>query len=343
MAYTSNPQLDQVYLLAAIWAERFTHCGSGFYVCLFIMGMLILTKPPPVNSPRERTSTASRVFFGALWLMFLTATFHIIVQMYRLIRAYGFILSEDATPIGYFHKSPLGWDAISNPILMGFQIWVGDALAIYRCYIIWGHNFWVIVVPVLLAARGRVNLTLYSWFPKPWTPYEKLIGVINAGYPLAFAQNVLTTSLIAWKIWRQHCASQQSGLKAANNISLIQVIRIIVESAMVYTLQVFILNFVFQSITVPAAGIVFVLIAIRVHVAKSESSEQYSSLVSHSPLALRRRPCVRFGTHRTARRTLRLPATIRPFQFLTQRKPTNGLFIQPEVGPGESEPKTGAA
>jgi hypothetical protein len=81
---------------------------------------------------------------------------------------------------------------------------------------------------------------------------------------LAFAQNVLTTSLIAWKIWRQHCASQQSGLKAANNISLIQVIRIIVESAMVYTLQVFILNvlyfvghplqFVFQSITVPAAG-----------------------------------------------------------------------------------------
>jgi hypothetical protein len=79
--------------------------------------------------------------------MFLTATFHIsqfvsscdtcaeltvpsVVQMYRLIRAYGFILSEDATPIGYFHKSPLGWDAISNPILMGFQIWVGDALAV---------------------------------------------------------------------------------------------------------------------------------------------------------------------------------------------------------------------
>ncbi|TEB25108.1 hypothetical protein FA13DRAFT_1738740 [Coprinellus micaceus] len=313
MAYTSNPQLDQVYLLAAIWAESnpraFHSCGSGFYVCLFIMGMLILTKPPPVNSPRERTSTASR--------------------MYRLIRAYGFILSEDATPIGYFHKSPLGWDAISNPILMGFQIWVGDALAIYRCYIIWGHNFWVIVVPVLLAAAAvGVNLTLYSWFPKPWTPYEKLIGVINAGYPLAFAQNVLTTSLIAWKIWRQHCASQQSGLKAANNISLIQVIRIIVESAMVYTLQVFILNvlFVFQSITVPAAGIVFVLIAIRVHVAKSESR--------NNTVALTKTLC--FVSNPSYGQTDSSASS-------GQSTPTNGLFIQPEVGPGESEPKTGAA
>ncbi|TEB30963.1 hypothetical protein FA13DRAFT_1630145 [Coprinellus micaceus] len=263
--------------------------------------------------------------------------------MYRLIRAYGFILSEDATPIGYFHKSPLGWDAISNPILMGFQIWVGDALAIYRCYIIWGHNFWVIVVPVLLAAAAvGVNLTLYSWFPKPWTPYEKLIGVINAGYPLAFAQNVLTTSLIAWKIWRQHCASQQSGLKAANNISLIQVIRIIVESAMVYTLQVFILNVLYFVGHPLQFASVFVLIAIRVHVAKSESRNNTvaSSLI---PPWLSDEDPVFVSNPSYGQTDSSASSDNRPFQFLTQRKPTNGLFIQPEVGPGESEPKTGAA
>ncbi|KAJ3536947.1 hypothetical protein NMY22_g5805 [Coprinellus aureogranulatus] len=280
MAYEPNPRLDQVYILAAIWAETLVY---GFYVCLFILGMHVLTKPSPTaNSPRERTSVSSKIFFGALWLMFLNASFHIswscsnsptpypdsecsVVQMYRLIRGYGFILSSDGTPIGYISQVPLQWDGIINPILIGMQIWFGDALAIYRCYIIWGHNLWVVAVPILLAlAAMGVNLTLYSWFPKPWTSYHNMVPVINAGYPLAFTQNVLTTGLIAWKIWKQHRMSKKSGLKAAHRVSLLQVIRIIVESAMIYTFQVLSLvilyflghplQFVFQSLTVPTTG-----------------------------------------------------------------------------------------
>lgn len=127
-----------------------------------------------------------------------------------------------------------------------------------------------------------------------------MISLLDAIFPLALAQNVLTTGLIAFKIWLQHKASSVSGVVGGGSrLSLMHVLVIIIESAMIYTLQLLVLiilyfkpsnvQFVIQSAIVPSigqydqwqshdwflvsfiSGIVFVLMAVRVHIAKSQS------------------------------------------------------------------------
>jgi hypothetical protein len=60
-------------------------------------------------------------------------------------------------------------------------------------------------------------------------------------YPLHLAQNLLTTGLIAYKIWEQHRNSARSGVRAYSGITLIHIFRIVIESAMIYTLQLLVL------------------------------------------------------------------------------------------------------
>ena len=83
-------------------------------------------------------------------------------------------------------------------------------------------------------------------------------------YPGHLSQNVLTTGLIAYKIWKQHILSKKSGVRSISNITLLSVARLVVESAMVYTVQLFILIILFflqdnfqiivQSAVVPSVG-----------------------------------------------------------------------------------------
>lgn len=118
-------------------------------------------------------------------------------------------------------------------------------------------------------------------------------------YPSVFAQNVITTGLIAFKIWSQHRSSASNGvIDASSRLSLIRILRIIVESAAIYTVQLLILlilyplqsaaQFIVQSAIIPSIGktansfplylsnlvskgIVFVLIAVRVHFTSSRT------------------------------------------------------------------------
>jgi hypothetical protein len=88
-----------------------------------------------------------------------------------------------------------------------------------------------------------------------------LVHWMDTIYALAFVQNTMTTGLIAYRIWQQDRRSQ--GL-VPSSLSLIVLIRIIVESALVYVLNVLILiilyalnsngQFVAQEAIVPVCG-----------------------------------------------------------------------------------------
>lgn len=82
-----------------------------------------------------------------------------------------------------------------------------------------------------------------------------------------FAQNVLTTGLIIYKIVKQHRASRAAGLvvvSTSNSMSLLSVAKIIVESALPYTLTLLMvivlsflghpLLFVARSALIPCIG-----------------------------------------------------------------------------------------
>lgn len=84
-------------------------------------------------------------------------------------------------------------------------------------------------------------------------------------YPLAFAQNVMTTSLIILKILLQHRVSKKTGtVDVGSKLSLMRVVRIVIESAAIYTVQILVLvivssrrdnfQYVVQSAVTPSIG-----------------------------------------------------------------------------------------
>lgn len=104
------------------------------------------------------------------------------------------------------------------------------------------------------------------WYTHPEViPFEKAAPWFLALYPLVFAQNVLTTGLLSYKIWAQHRHSLAHGvIHSADSRTLGYVARIMIESAMFYTLQLLIIivlisidhpaTFLFTSCMVPSIG-----------------------------------------------------------------------------------------
>lgn len=104
------------------------------------------------------------------------------------------------------------------------------------------------------------------WFENPlrFSPHSEIMS-LNAIYPLSLAQNVMTTGLITLKIWNQHRNSAASGvIDRSSRLSLLKIVRIIIESAMIYTGQLFVLvilyfanntfQYVVQNAIVPSLG-----------------------------------------------------------------------------------------
>ncbi|KAF5327271.1 hypothetical protein D9619_004245 [Psilocybe cf. subviscida] len=187
------------------------------------------------------------------------------------------------------------WEFLGLNILLCIQTWLGDGLVIYRCYFVWDGNLWLIAVPVyLLLGSIGINLYVLYWFRHPFiiapAPGIRLLRSI---YPLAFVQNFMTTSLIVIKIFLQHRASKKAGIvDVGSKLNLIQVIRIVIESAGIYTIQILVLNilffrgdnfqFVVQSAIIPSIGITFVLLTVRI-----EASRNHVHTTTKSDLGIR--------------------------------------------------------
>jgi len=262
----------EVAHIVSIWTEVLLY---GVYTCLFLeAGYFMLRK-------RRENITSARVFLITTILMYMVSTAHVCLGLYRMLRAYVWKVQP---PAWYFMDFGI-WETIAHNTMLLVMTWLGDGLVIYRCWVVWNYNYWVIIFPViLLMFQIASNLLLLVWFTHPnltsFTTIQPWMGTV---YPSVFGQNVITTGLIAFKIWSQHRSSAANGvIDASTGLSLIRILRIIVESAAIYTVQLLILlilyplqsaaQFIVQSAIIPSIGIVFVLIAVRVHFTTSRAA-----------------------------------------------------------------------
>ncbi|KAG2011877.1 hypothetical protein CC2G_011943 [Coprinopsis cinerea AmutBmut pab1-1] len=213
--------------------------------------------------------------------MFILITFHICLNIYSMIHAFAYTLSPFSA-VSHF-RDLTNWDSYAFPVVLALLTWIGDILVIFRCFLIWDSNCYVIALPSLLLLGSIVSASVnLHWFRNVESiPFEIVQGFLNATFPLNLAQNLLTTGLIIYKIWDQHRASRRAGIISSSGLSLLDVVRIIIESALIYTTQMLLLTILFaiahpahiivQHALVPSMGIVFVLISVRTHVARSQT------------------------------------------------------------------------
>lgn len=260
--------------ILSVWLETLLY---GMYASLFFETVFIIVK-------KNKTNTGpSKIFFGAIILMFLTATAHIAVNLHRVLQAYVYQV-DTIGPLAYF--GDLGrWDNILQDSLNAFMTWVGDGLVIYRCYIVWQEKLPIVIVPITMVLMSIIanSIALYRFAHLGQVTIfsASLVHWMNTIYALAFVQNTLTTGLIAYRIYAQDRLSK--GLVASSQVGLVELIRIMVESAGVYVLNVLILiilyavnsngQYIAQDAIVPVCGIVFTLITVRLAMATSPTMQ----------------------------------------------------------------------
>ncbi|KAG1857092.1 hypothetical protein F4604DRAFT_2039626, partial [Suillus subluteus] len=161
----------------------------GVYCVLFITSVVILIK---------RYRVSNRVIWVANCLLFMTSTAHFALAFNHFYTAL-----EYAPFSGFTNETPA---LIGANLLSSVADLVGDLLLIYRCWLVWGKNFYVIVLPLLTALGGfgcilPIPSLLLSIDPTSPVPPTEIVPLTIAGYALPLCTNIIVTGLIAGRLW----------------------------------------------------------------------------------------------------------------------------------------------
>jgi len=146
---------------------------------------------------------------------------------------------------------------------------IGESILIYRCWLLWSKNYWIIILPCLTSLGGLASVSgvirlLQEIDPtSPMAP-KSLVPLGLAGFTLPLCTNVFVTSLIAGRIW--YISPRKAHDMPGVNFPIGRgraAIDIVVESGALYLAVQLILVILF-AIQHPAQGIVCV-IAVQIY------------------------------------------------------------------------------
>lgn len=111
---------------------------------------------------RIKTGEKSYAMLTTACLFLAFSTMHMGMDIHRLID--GFVRHRDTLggPIVYFADvGSFTW--FFRNLIYTLQTLLGDGVVIYRCYVVWG-NFWVVILPVMLWLTTLVTASILLWF-----------------------------------------------------------------------------------------------------------------------------------------------------------------------------------
>ncbi|KAK7055477.1 hypothetical protein R3P38DRAFT_2847272 [Favolaschia claudopus] len=233
---------------------------------------------------------------SVFWFIFVVNTFMDVTGLVHNLKAFVFYRGAGCAQaeLTDIHE----WINIARSSAGTANILVGDFVLIFRCYIVFGRRWQVIIPSFVLYLAGlamtiklvhveittsNAAITLSSDITRPWW---------CAFFAITAAQNVLTTSLLIWRIWRverqsmlYRAAPSELGTASVTPHSrLRRVIRVVAESGLAYSTLMF-MTFVASlcgsdalyalgNATLQATGISFDLIIIR---STPSRDEQFTS------------------------------------------------------------------
>ncbi|KAJ7888511.1 hypothetical protein B0H13DRAFT_2042232 [Mycena leptocephala] len=260
------------YDISQLWIGTFFY---GIYLVLFCICMYIL-----LHRPSSRENTVLLVTAIALFTFSTILIVLILVLVTAEIEELASIPSDSIQNAAYIIY------AINNSI--------ADGLLIYRCYVVWNHDWRVIVLPVMLLITSTAcGLDVFL----DATPQFAVI----------LATNFLATGLTAGRIWWISHHSR-AYLEAAAQRRYASAIALIAESGMLYsaTILAFLIVISFPSlsstleepllqIVTQVMGIAPTLIIVRVGLGVAVE-DSLSTTTTNIPLRQPRHANSRLGT-----------------------------------------------
>ncbi|KAJ6482981.1 hypothetical protein C8R47DRAFT_1133449 [Mycena vitilis] len=210
----------------------------GIYVVTFAFCLAALLR---TQNRWMRPAEVSKPMLVVTILMGCIATFDVCLTFLINLNAFVFYNGPGGPKAAFDNTS--GWMDIMGTVDVILQTVLGDIMLIYRCWIVYGRWWIAITVPVVLAIAGLVCIGLMIFLEVTLpaasqfdSPYKQ---VVVSTWALTICINVVTTSLILFRIWRVDrlnagLVGQQTEMHSSNG-AYHNAKRIIIESGLMYT------------------------------------------------------------------------------------------------------------
>jgi len=219
------------HIPAFLFATLTTSFVYGIAVTLFFISIgTVLRK-------RRSAGKMNLPFVLPSALIFIFATVNVIGLWINVYRAF-VVNAADTEAFLDLIRSPA--KTIIQTGQLGAII-LADALMVYRTFIVWGGNFYVIIIPCLTFVATFVSgvsfVTLQHHTAVRTSVFAKTVTEWTVAFLLSsFVTTVYSTGLITFKLLkahmdlRRHCANASAG-------PTLHIMRILVESAALYSLN----------------------------------------------------------------------------------------------------------
>ncbi|EJT96574.1 hypothetical protein DACRYDRAFT_25603 [Dacryopinax primogenitus] len=258
----------EVAILVSVICQAIVY---GMFLVLFGATCYVLTQ-------KKKTTTTNVAFLATACTMFVFITINFAVSWSRIMDA----LFHEANPTAYLGDLTQWKEVFRTGVYIALTA-VADSLFIYRLYMVWSRNIWICILPMLLLAgslTSGIGIEVAIASLKGSGLFASGIAAwATSFFSISLAQNVLTTLLIVWRIWRVNLGAGHLGSN-----SLWPVIAVILESGALYSANLLCLlatyasgsfaQYICLDILVPNIGCTFCLIIVRVGLGLSKSGSQ---------------------------------------------------------------------
>ncbi|KAJ7033922.1 hypothetical protein C8F04DRAFT_1234570 [Mycena alexandri] len=229
-----------------------------------------------------------------LYLMATTGLMFVLITMEIILSTYRCTVTFDTADADIGPPNSLAGVIMNSTWL--FVTPIADAFIIFRTFVVWNGNWWIVVFPIMLCVVG---LGSSIWNVIALTKVGAYAGIwgniaweaVNTFLSVSMAINVICTALISFRILQMRHRLVSSGMSTVGpGHGGTRVVAVIVESAAMYSLMLVatiittslgsFVNFVFLSLLPPTIGVVFSYIIIRVSRGTSYGDEKDSSSMS---------------------------------------------------------------
>jgi len=250
----------------AVWLEALLY---GIYFNYFLSSIGLLTWR------RSSKRINWRLIFVAFGI-YVLATGHLIVSFCRGVEAFIYQRDQNGGPLAYYNdlRTALEVSQASTQVAISF---LGDSMVIYRVWVVYSRNYWVLILP-FLSLIGTTVASITSVFyigqasSKNTVFYmPKLETWLPAFFALTFSTSILCSLLIVGRLW--YIRRKVRFSRAMDTLTT--VLRIVIESASIYSLTMLLylstyvsklnVSIIIGDMVSPVIGIAFSLIIVRVH------------------------------------------------------------------------------
>ncbi|KAJ3522781.1 hypothetical protein NMY22_g11738 [Coprinellus aureogranulatus] len=227
--YTMESDLDYEYLVRVAARSYFanvvmTMVAIGVHIFMALYGLSAFFE----TSKAQRQGRALYIVISFLitGLSALSAS----LDCFWIFRC----LFEATSELGFYEtteKYATSWERVTSVACFTVVIFIGDALLVYRCYIIWKHRWYVTVLPAL-AYLASVGMGILCLVPPAMGEQQNVNSKHEAAWIfLNVATNVMVTALISFHLLVARRALSE--LVPSKRLTLYNgVVAILIESAL---------------------------------------------------------------------------------------------------------------